>query len=60
MCPEVVRPLDFECEKVSIQHLTPHCKDACDGRHLHMHKPEDAATFKMQASWTMGSNIFNK
>lgn len=55
MCPEVISHLDFECEKASIQHLTHHCKDARDGRHLHMHKPEDAATFKMQASWTMGS-----
>ncbi len=60
MCPEVISPLDFECEKASIQHLTPQCKDTCDGRHLHMHEPEDAATFKMQASCTMSSNIFNK
>ncbi len=32
MCPEVISPLDFECEKASIQHLTPQCKDTCDAR----------------------------
>lgn len=55
MCPEVISHLDFECEKPSTQHLTPHCKDTSNGLHSHMHKYEDDATFKMQAIWTIGS-----
>lgn len=52
-CPEAISHLDFECEKLSIQHLTPHCKDAWDVLYLHMLKSEDAETFKMQAIWMM-------
>lgn len=55
-CPEAISHLDFECEKLSIQRLTPHCKDAWDVLYLHMLKSEDAETFKIRIFLFNGIN----